>query len=293
MTDRIHLLGVEAFGYHGVLPDEKRDGQPFVVDVVMDLDLSAAGASDALDDTVSYAEIAGEVVARITGPSFDLIERLAEVVADDVLGHGRVEAVTVTVHKPQAPVGYPFADVAVEVYRRRGVPVVVALGANLGDARATLESAVRAVAALPGMRVRAVSPLVETDPVGGPEQPAYLNAVLVGDTTLTPADLLCGLHEIEAEHGRTREIRWGARTLDLDLIQVGVPGTASEVCRDGAELTLPHPRAHERAFVLVPWAQADAAATVRAGDRVTSVAELVTAVDTSGVRPGPEWSQSW
>ncbi len=240
MTDRIHLRGVEAFGYHGVLPDEKRDGQPFVVDVAMELDLATAGRSDALGDTVSYAEIAGEVVARITGPSFDLIERLAEVVADDVLRHRLVDAVTVTVHKPQAPVGHPFSDVAVEVHRTRGVPVVVALGANLGDARATLESAVRAVAGLPGMRVRAVSPLVETDPVGGPDQPAYLNAVLVGDTTLGPDDLLRRLHEIEADHGRTREIRWGARTLDLDLIQVGMPGSASEVRGEG-------PRAHPSA----------------------------------------------
>jgi dihydroneopterin aldolase / 2-amino-4-hydroxy-6-hydroxymethyldihydropteridine diphosphokinase len=90
MTDRIHLRGVEAFGYHGVLPAEKRDGQPFVVDVVMALDLAPPGASDSLDDTVSYAEIAGEVVSRITGPSFDLIERLAEVIADDVLGHALV-----------------------------------------------------------------------------------------------------------------------------------------------------------------------------------------------------------
>ena len=94
-----------------------------------------------------------------------------------MLRHRLVDAATVTVHKPQAPVGHPFTDVAVEVHRTRGVPVVVALGANLGDAHATLESAVRAVAGLPGMRVRAVSPLVETDPVGGPDQPAYLNAV--------------------------------------------------------------------------------------------------------------------
>ncbi len=234
MTDRIHLRGVQAFGYHGVLADEKRDGQPFVVDVVMALDLEPAGTSDALDDTVSYAQVAGEVVDRITGPSFDLIERLAEVIADDVLGHALVDEVTVTVHKPQAPVGHPFSDVAVEVHRTRGVPVVVALGANLGDARSTLEAAVREIAALPGMRVRAVSPLVETDPVGGPEQPAYLNAVLVGDTTLPPETLLRRLHGIEAEHGRTREIRWGARTLDLDLIQVGRPGSPAEVRRDDA-----------------------------------------------------------
>jgi dihydroneopterin aldolase/2-amino-4-hydroxy-6-hydroxymethyldihydropteridine diphosphokinase len=293
MTDRIQLRGVEAFGYHGVLPDEKRDGQPFVIDVVMELDLATAGVSDGLDDTVSYAEVAGEVVARITGPSFDLIERLAEVVADDVLSHRLVDAVTVTVHKPQAPVGHPFSDVAVEVHRTRGVPVVVALGANLGDARATLESAVRAVAGLPGTRVRAVSPLVETDPVGGPDQPAYLNAVLIGDTTLDPADLLRRLHEIEADHGRTREIRWGARTLDLDLIQVGRPGTGSEVRRDDAELTLPHPRAHERGFVLAPWSQADPVATIRTDGGVRTVVDLVADVDTSGVRPGPEWRPTW
>jgi dihydroneopterin aldolase/2-amino-4-hydroxy-6-hydroxymethyldihydropteridine diphosphokinase len=293
MSDRIHLRGVEAFGHHGVLADEKRDGQPFVVDVVMALDLAPAGTSDALDDTVSYAEVAGEVVARITGPSFDLVERLAEVIADDVLGHALVDAVTVTVHKPQAPVGHPFSDVAVEVHRTRGVPVVVALGANLGDARSTLEAAVREIAALPGMRVRGVSPLVETDPIGGPDQPAYLNAVLVGDTTLEPEELLRRMHDIEAAHGRTREIRWGARTLDLDLIQVGRAGTHAEVRKDDAALTLPHPRAHERAFVLVPWAQADLAATIRTPEGTRPVADLVSGMDTSGVRPGPSWSPTW
>ena len=293
MTDRIHLRGVEAVGFHGVLTREKRDGQPFVVDVVLDLDLATAGKSDDLHDTVSYAEIAGEVMARITGPSFDLIERLAEVIADDTLRHSLVDAVTVTVHKPQAPVGHPFSDVAVEVRRERGLPVVVALGANVGDARATLESAVRAVGALPGMRVRAVSPLVETDPVGGPEQPAYLNAVLIGDTTLEPPELLRRLHEIEADHGRNREIRWGARTLDLDLIQAGRAGGTSEIRADASELTLPHPRAHERAFVLVPWAMVDPPATARVGDHVRRVAELAADVDTSGVRPGPDWSPEW
>src|SRR5205809_92030 len=100
MTDRIHLRGVEAVGRHGVLAQEKRDGQPFVVDVVMELDLSGPGRTDNLTDTVSYAEVAAEVVARVTGPSFDLIERLAQVVADDVLGRPAVSAVEVTVHKP-------------------------------------------------------------------------------------------------------------------------------------------------------------------------------------------------
>jgi len=143
------------------------------------------------------------------------------------------------------------------------------------------------------MRIRAVSPLVESDPVGGPEQPAYLNAVMIGDTTLEPRELLRRLHEIEAAHGRVREIRWGARTLDLDLIQVGRAGATSEIRAEGSELTLPHPRAHERGFVLVPWAHVDPAATVRVGDHVRRVAELTAEVDTSGVRTGPDWSPEW
>lgn len=288
--DRIELRGVEAFGYHGVLAQEKRDGQPFVVDVVMHLDLARAGRTDALSDTVSYAEVAGEVVARVTGPSFDLIERLAEVVADDVLAHDLVDAAEVTVHKPQAPVGHPFSDVAVTVRRARGVPVVVALGANLGDAAASLSDAVTSLATTPGVRLRAVSPLVETDPVGGPHQPPYLNAVLLAETTLPPEELLARLHEIEADHGRTREIRWGARTLDLDLIQYGEPGSPDEVVSDDTALTLPHPRAHERGFVLVPWSTVAPDAGARVREDVVPLAELVAGVDTSGVRPGPDWS---
>ncbi len=289
-TDRILLAGVEAYGHHGVLAFEKEEGQTFVVDVVLELDLAPAGRSDALEHTVSYAEVAADVVARITGPSYDLIETLAEVVAGDCLARPLVDAVEVTVHKPQAPVGQPFSDVAVHVRRERGRPVVVALGANLGDAGETLAAAVREIAALPGVRVRAVSPLVETDPVGGPDQPVYLNAVLLADATTEPAALLAALHGVEAAHGRTREVRWGARTLDLDLLQVGRPGTAGEVRSADTALTLPHPRAHERAFVLVPWLAADPDAVARDGDGVVRpVRELLAAVGDDGVRPGPPW----
>lgn len=307
MTDRIHLRGVEAVGHHGVLDHEKREGQPFVVDVVMELDLSTAGGSDELGDTVSYAGVATDVVGRITGPSFDLIERLAEVIADDVLARPLVDAVEVTVHKPQAPVGHPFCDVAVQVRRARtsagkapaplAEPVVIAMGANLGDAKATLESAVRAVGQVPGLRVRAVSPLVESDPVGGPDQPVYLNAVLLADSALSPADLLAALHRIEADHGRTRDERWGPRTLDLDLVQVGIPGTAAELLCDDPQLTLPHPEAYQRGFVLVPWSQADPDAQLRVGRDpdavVRPVRELLEQLDTTGVRPGPEWKPTW
>ena len=295
--DRIVLEGVEAIGHHGVLAVEKVNGQPFVVDVVLELDLSRAGRTDALADTVSYAEVAADVMARITGPSFDLVERLAEVIAADTLARPLVDAVEVTVHKPQAPVGHPFTDVRVAIRRERGVPVVIALGANLGDAGVVLAQAVADLAALPGVRVRAVSPLVETDPVGGPEQGAYLNAVLAADVTVRPAELLRALHGIEARHGRTREIRWGARTLDLALIQFGDPAMRGEVISDEPALTLPHPRAHERAFVLVPWSRLAPEARLRTGPSVDApvrrVVDVLGELDASGVRTGPEWSPTW
>lgn len=295
--DRIALLGVAAVGHHGVLDVERHDGQPFVVDVVLELDLSTAGRSDSLADTVSYAEVAGDVMARITGPPVDLLERLAELIADDVLTRPLVDAVEVTVHKPQAPVGHPFSDVSVQVRRERGVPVVLALGANLGDAFAVLTESVKDIAAIPGVRVTAVSPLVETEPVGGPEQPGYLNAVLVGTTTMRSVELLQALHAVEARHGRTREVRWGARTLDLDVIQLGTPGTSLETRSDDPALTLPHPRAHERAFVLAPWAMVDPGALIRVGinadAQIRRVSDVLRELDASGVRPGPEWSPSW
>jgi dihydroneopterin aldolase/2-amino-4-hydroxy-6-hydroxymethyldihydropteridine diphosphokinase len=286
MSDQIVLQGISAKGYHGVLDFEKRDGQTFVVDVTMAADLSAAGASDDLADTVNYAEVAGDVVAIIEGEPLDLIEALASRIADRVLARPLVEAVEVVVHKPEAPVGHPFTDVQVRVFRERQTPVVIAMGSNIGDSVETLHDAAVALYGL--IDLDEVSALVETDPVGGPDQPAYLNAVVTGTTHLAPVNLLAGLHDIEAAHGRTRDVRWGPRTLDLDLIQYGDPVFDTDVRLESPTLTLPHPRAHERAFVLVPWLQAEPEAALRVDGEVRRVADLVAGLDTSGVRAGPD-----
>lgn len=286
MTDQIVLKGISAKGYHGVLDFEKRDGQTFVVDVTMHVDLAPAGASDDLADTVNYAEVASDVVALIEGDSLDLIEALASRIADRVLARPRVEAVEVVVHKPQAPVGHPFTDVQVRVSRERQSQVVIAMGSNLGDSIETLHDAAISLYGL--IDIIEVSPVVETDPVGGPDQAAYLNAVVTGTTHLAPSSLLAGLHDIERAHGRTREVRWGPRTLDLDLIQYGDPVFDTDIVMDNPTLTLPHPRAHERGFVLIPWLQADSEAVLRVDGQVRRVADLVSGMDVSGVRPGPD-----
>ena len=117
--DRIALTGLRVRGHHGVLPQERRDGQDFVVDVTVWLDLAQAAASDDLADTLNYGELAQRTAAIVAGPPADLIETVAVRIADEVLTDRRVQAVEVTLHKPQAPIPLEFGDVAVVVHRSR------------------------------------------------------------------------------------------------------------------------------------------------------------------------------
>jgi 7,8-dihydroneopterin aldolase/epimerase/oxygenase len=119
MTDRISLRGLRVRGNHGVFDFERRDGQDFVVDVDLELDLAPAAASDHVDDTVHYGELAGRLAEVIAGEPVNLIETLADRLAAVCLDDDRVSAATVTVHKPQAPIPHEFADVAVTLRRTR------------------------------------------------------------------------------------------------------------------------------------------------------------------------------
>jgi 2-amino-4-hydroxy-6-hydroxymethyldihydropteridine diphosphokinase len=155
------------------------------------------------------------------------------------------------------------------------VRTVLALGSNLGDRLGYLQGAVDTLLAGPGLALVALSPVYATAPVGGPPQPEYLNAVLIADTTLTPAALLRACQAAEAVFHRTRERVWGPRTLDVDVIVYG------DLMSDDPALTLPHPRARERAFVLAPWLDADPGAEVPGQGRVS---DLLAAVGRPGVR---------
>ncbi|PZG10618.1 2-amino-4-hydroxy-6-hydroxymethyldihydropteridine diphosphokinase [Nonomuraea aridisoli] len=154
--------------------------------------------------------------------------------------------------------------------------VVLSLGGNLGNRFQTLQGAVDTLFDAPGLEFVKASPVYETDPVGGPGgQRPYLNAIVIAETTLEPRTLLERAQSVENAFGRVREERWGPRTLDIDLIVVG-----DTVC-DDPDLTLPHPRAHERAFVLVPWAAVDPEGVLPGHGRV---AELAAGLDRQGVR---------
>ena len=151
---------------------------------------------------------------------------------------------------------------------------VIAMGANLGDRAATIADALTELGALDGVTVTAVSSLHETVALrlDGPDDthPAYLNGVALLDTTLSAAALLAALHAIEDDHGRERIERWGDRTLDLDLVVFG------DLIEDG-NLVVPHPRAHERSFVLAPWLELDADAHIPGRGSVRDLLAAVTA----------------
>jgi 2-amino-4-hydroxy-6-hydroxymethyldihydropteridine diphosphokinase len=170
---------------------------------------------------------------------------------------------------------------------------VLALGSNLGDRLATLQGGVDALLGPPepgppglgssglsssGLALVALSPVYETVPVGGPPQPEYLNAVLIAETTLPATALLRRGQAVEAAFGRVRQEVWGPRTLDVDVIVYG------DVVSDDPELTLPHPRAWERAFVLAPWLDADPDAEIPGQGRVAGL--LKAAVARNGGQPG-------
>jgi 2-amino-4-hydroxy-6-hydroxymethyldihydropteridine diphosphokinase len=161
--------------------------------------------------------------------------------------------------------------------RRIEQPAVIAFGSNLGDRAEILHAAATELAEAEGVELVAMSGLHESialKPGGAdPAAPEYLNAVALVRTTLTPVALLALLHRIEDVHGRERTEKWGDRTLDLDLIDF------AGLKREGDALTLPHPRAHERDFVLRPWLEVDPDAVLPGAGRV---ADLAAALDVAG-----------
>ena len=339
MTNRrviIALKGLGALANHGVYDFERDRNQRFSADIVMWVE--TAGTADDIAATVSYADIADEAMAVLTGTAVDLIETLAETIASRVMSHEGVVGTEVTVHKPDAPIDHPFADVSVtvragqtdamplslslkgiyeaedgsvltgeiEAYGHAQAPspaeqeqsgalptrrdvqaaqaapaqdttrpehlrsrrVVLAIGGNLGDVPVTLMHTVEALSYMEGSQIEDVSPIMRTKPVLAPgqaPQPDYWNAVVVGSAIATPDELFAQTSRIERELGRERHERWGARTVDIDIIQIEGLASTDPV------LTLPHPRARERAFVLAPWLLCDPDAILEGVGRVSDL----------------------
>lgn len=251
--DRIIIDGLRVVSVVGVLEHEREAPQPLRIDVEMHVDLHDAGLSDDLTETVHYGEVCLRLteVARVS--SDQLLERLAQRMAETVLEFPRVAAVDLTLTKLRPPIPVDVQSSAVRIHRVRtslsrlaAHRAIIALGTNLGDRAGHLRFAVERF----GESLVRQSQVFETDPIGGPEnQGAYLNMVAEIETELDPYALLRWLHRIEADAGRVRNVHWGPRTLDLDLLFF------DDVVIEGGNLAVPHPRYAERRFVLAPLSE--------------------------------------
>jgi len=253
--DKIILKGMRFYGRHGCLAAELELGQWFEVDLELTLDLAPAGKSDDLSDTLNYAELYALVKAAVEGPSFALIEALADRLAGFGFAWPQVERVKVLLKKPQAPLGGPLDYAAVEIERDRKDfesvhQVWLSLGSNLGDRYENLLGGASYLLDQ-GLELLNNSGVYETAPVGYTDQPDFYNMALHLSTVLDPLELLKLCQQAEFEHKRERTVRWGPRTLDVDILLY------DRVELDLPELTLPHPRMAERAFVLGPLGEMD------------------------------------
>ena len=247
--DKIHIKNLEVFAKHGVFPEENVLGQKFVISAVLYTSTREAGKTDDLTKSIHYGEVGQFITEFMKQNTFQLLEAVAERMAEELLLRTeRLEKVCLEIKKPWAPVGLPLETVSVEI-ERGWHTAYIALGANLGDKEANLRLGVEALRATKGCQVLPVSDFLVTEPYGGVEQDDFLNGAMKIRTLLTPHELLERLHEIEQEAKRERVVRWGPRTLDLDILLY------DDLILDEEELHIPHIEMYKRDFVLKPLCQ--------------------------------------
>jgi len=244
--DQLIIKDLELFGFHGVNPEEKSMGQKFIVKAKISMDLSEAGESDSLNTAINYAKLCHELQEVFNRTKHDLIERAATVLCEYILtNYDQVTEVDLTLKKPWAPIHLPIDYPAVRLVRRWH-SAYVAVGANLGNKRENISNAMNTINASWHTSIIKESTLIETDPVGYEDQDTFINGVFEIKTLLTPIKLIRWLLSIEKELKRERIIRWGPRTIDLDVIYY------DDLISSLDEIVIPHPRMHERTFVLEP-----------------------------------------
>ena len=247
--DEIRIDNLKVYAYHGVYDSEKEKGQNFYVNAVLHTDFSKAAENDDIELATDYAAVCQTIKEVMTVKKYDLIETVAERVAEQILiSFERINAVDVEIRKPQAPVPMEFESISVKVSRKWS-DAYIAYGSNMGDKEGYIEEALNKISGRADCKMVANSSLINTKPYGGVEQDDFLNGVCHIKTLLKPEDLLDALHEIENEAGRERKIHWGPRTLDLDILFY------DNLIYDSERLAIPHADIANRDFVLVPMAE--------------------------------------
>ena len=247
--DEIHIENLDFFANHGVFPEETKLGQKFIVSLVLYMDTRRAGKSDDLQMSVDYGAVSHFVTEFMKNNTYHLIEAAAEnLVQEILLKFPLLEGIDLELKKPWAPIGLPveYASVKISRFWHRAY---LGLGSNLGDKKAYLDYAIQRLNEEKDCRVEKVSEYLVTEPYGGIEQDDFLNACLLLKTQMSPEELLEKLHEIEKEAHRERNVRWGPRTLDLDILLY------DNLVMENEELIIPHIEMHMREFVLKPLSE--------------------------------------
>lgn len=244
--DRIHIEELTVFANHGVLPEETRLGQKFLISLDLFLDTSVAAKTGELSESIDYAKVCEQVTAWMRESSYPLIETAAEQLAKKLLlAWPPLHKVQVTVKKPWAPIHLPLENVSVTI-NRGWHKVYLGVGSNLGDKERNLKEAIRMLREDAFCRVERVSPFIVTEPVGGVVQDDFLNGAVELKTLYAPQELLEKIGSIEKALKRERVIHWGPRTIDLDILLYD-----QEVIRT-PDLFIPHIEMENREFVLEP-----------------------------------------
>lgn len=247
--DQIRIKHLMIFAYHGVYEQEKEQGQNFCVNAVLYTDMEKAGKSDDIADAVDYGAVCRLIEELVRESRFDLLEAVAEYVAAELLFEfPAIKKLELEIEKPDAPIPLRFDSVSVKI-ERGWHKVYIALGSNMGDRLKYLEHAVANLQEDSYFRKIEVSDYIETAPYGGVEQADFLNGVLEAETLYSPQGLLERLQKEEKLAERKREVHWGPRTLDLDILLY------DDLIIMEKELVIPHPDMKNRQFVLEPLAE--------------------------------------
>jgi dihydroneopterin aldolase/2-amino-4-hydroxy-6-hydroxymethyldihydropteridine diphosphokinase len=240
----MYIRELELFGFHGVFEEEKRLGQKFILSLELELDLKLAGRTGDLTKSVHYGELCEKVEKEFERESYELIETVALNLADFVLDEYEIiNGVKIFLKKPWAPVRKHLDTVEIMIERKRH-KVYMGLGSNVGDKEKYLKEAINKISAEKNIQIGKKSSFITTKPWGYLDQEDFLNAVIEIETTLEPEELMDILLKTEQELDRERTIKWGPRTIDLDIIMY------DDVVSSNEKVILPHPRMHEREFVL-------------------------------------------
>ena len=248
-NDFIKVTNLKVFAYHGVLEEEKKNGQDFYLNAKVYVDMRKAGLTDRLEDTINYDSVCIFLAEVFAEKQFETIEAAAEYTLQEVIvNFPTIEAMELEVRKPHAPLTYVPEDISVTIYREWHT-VYLSFGSNVGEPIGTINEAIIMLKDPYAIRNIKRSDLFVTKPYGPVEQNDFVNGCLEMETYMDPEELVTYIHEIEDYFERDRSIHWGPRPIDLDIVFF------DDYVYNSKTLTIPHADMENRMFVLEPLSQ--------------------------------------